>query len=114
MNTFVPVVPPTPSPRAEELGQRLAETIEGYRRQNPDLSGLDVRQALRLAAARAGDLGAPPRALIALIAGLAVAGLALALATESPRAAGAPLVTAIPVVAVIVGLLLVVVVLRRR
>ena len=88
MLAFIPVVPPTPSPRAEALGQRLAEAIEQFRQQNPDLSGLDIRQATQIAASRAGGAGAPPRALLALVAAVAVAGLAFVLATDKSHAGG--------------------------
>jgi LPXTG-motif cell wall-anchored protein len=88
MLAFIPVVPSTPSPRAEALGQRLAETIEQFRQQNPDLSGLDVRQAMQIAVSRSGGTSAPAPVLLALVAAVAVAGLALALAADKPRAGG--------------------------
>ena len=89
MPVFVPVVPATPSPRAEALGQRLAETIEQFRQQNPDLTGLDVRQATQIAVTRSGGASALPRALLAVVAGVAVAaGLAVALATDRLHAGG--------------------------
>ena len=88
MLAFVPIIPATPSPRAEALGQRLAETIEQFRQQNPDLNGIDVRQATQIAASRSGGAGAPPRALLALVAAMAVAGLVLALATDKSHAGG--------------------------
>jgi hypothetical protein len=88
MLAFVPIVPSIPSPRAEALGQRLAETIEQYRQQNPDLSGLEVRQATRLAVSRAGGASAAAPALIALVAAVAAAGVALALAADRGLAGG--------------------------
>ena len=114
MLAFIPVVPATPSPRAEALGQRLAETIEQFRQQNPDLNGLDVRQATQIAVSRAGGACAPPRALLAVVAAVAVAGLALALATDKPRAGGGDswmLMMLIVALAVVLG---VVVALKRR
>jgi hypothetical protein len=113
MFAFVPVVPVTPSPRAEALGQRLAETIEQFRQQNPDLNGLDVRQATQIAVSRSGGTGAPPRALLALVAGVAVAGLVIALAADRPHAGGDGWTMVVPLVAfaVVLG---VVVALKRR
>ena len=113
MLAFVPVIPATPSPRAEALGQRLAETIEQFRQQNPDLSGLDVRQATQIAVSRSGGAGAPPRVVLALVAAMAVAGLALALATDKPGAGGEtwPLLMLIGGIALALG---VVVMLKRR
>lgn len=65
-----------PSPRARELSDQIAETIRGYRRAHPDLSGWDTRVALRLAA-RAEAHAAPPKLLIlaAVVASLIGAGL---------------------------------------
>jgi hypothetical protein len=113
MLAFVPVVPATPSPRAEALGQRLAETIEQFRQQNPDLSGCDVRQATQIAVSRAGGAGAPPRALLALVATVAVAGLAFALATGK-RGAGGEEWTVMALIGGIALALGVVVALKRR
>lgn len=113
MLAFIPVVPATPSPRAEALGQRLAETIEQFRQQNPDLNGLDVRQATQIAVSRSGGAGAPQRVLLALVAAVAVAGLALALAADQPRAGGGSwtLMILIGGIALVLG---VVVALKRR
>jgi len=113
MLAFIPVVPATPSPRAEALGQRLAETIEQFRQQNPDLNGLDVRQATQIAVSRAGGAGSPPRVLLVLVAAVAVAGLALALATDKPNSGGGSwtLMALIGGVAMVLG---VVVALKRR
>ncbi len=54
--TFVPVVvnPPTPSPRANELGRRLTETIDRFRQEEPGVSPAEIRQALGLATRSAG------------------------------------------------------------
>jgi hypothetical protein len=59
---FVPVVPASPpSPRAQELGRRLSEVVENFRREHSDMSGTEIRQAMRLAM---GGVGVRPRALI--------------------------------------------------
>ncbi|MGD8377076.1 MAG: hypothetical protein PVF68_13155 [Acidobacteriota bacterium] len=49
--TFVPVFtsPPAPSPRAMELGNRIAQQIREFRAVHPDLDGDDVSQAFRIA-----------------------------------------------------------------
>jgi hypothetical protein len=83
--SFVPVVvpPPTPSPQAEELGQRLAQVIHDYRQQHPEMSGLELRQALRIALLRAGGGNETPAVFVALAVALAgVAGLLVLLVTR--------------------------------
>jgi hypothetical protein len=54
--SFVPVIPPQEqaSPRAQELSRRIAETIESFRREHPDLKPREIRQASRLALRGAG------------------------------------------------------------
>ena len=113
MLAFVPVVPVTPSPRAEALGQRLAETIEQFRQQNPDLNGLEVRQATQIAVSRSGGTNAAVPVRIALVAAVAAAGLALALVTDKAHAGGESwmLMALIAAFAVVLG---VVVALKRR
>lgn len=113
MLAFIPVVPATPSPRAEALGQRLAETIEQFRQQNPDLSGFEVRQATEIAVSRSGGAGAPPRALIALVTGLAVAGLALAIASKRGLA-GFEMLTIVTLIMALAAGLAVILALKRR
>ncbi len=113
MSVFIPVVPTAPSPRAEALSQRLAETIEQFRQQNPGLSGFEVRQATEIAVSRSGGSGTPPRALIALAAGVAVAGLALALASERGLA-GFETWTIVTLIVALAAVLAVVVALKRR
>ena len=76
--SFVPVAPPQPpSPRAQELGRRLGEVVEKFRREHPDLTGTEIRQAMGLAT---GGMGAKSVALlVALALGLLAAGLLAAL-----------------------------------
>ena len=113
MFAFVPVVPSVPSPRAEALGQRLAETIEQFRLQNPDLSGLEVRQATQIAVARIGGERPAVRVLIAVALSAAVAGLAVALAT-GPRSPGSQQwILTLPLVGFVLVVVLAVA-LRRR
>jgi hypothetical protein len=110
MLAFVPVVPPPPpSPRAEALGQRLAEAIEQYRQQNPDLSALELSQAVQLTLARTGGARAATPRLIAVIVGLVAAlGLALALGLASRGAVNSMALVGV----LILGLLVVMMVVR--
>lgn len=82
---FVPHVPASPpSARAQELGMRLAEVIREYNRQHADVSPVEIRQALMIAAGQSGGGGEARRVLVALVAALVVGmGLALALAVRS-------------------------------
>ena len=48
---IVPYVPEeTPSPRAQELGQKLALVVAEFRQRNPDVSDEEVRIATQIAA----------------------------------------------------------------
>ena len=70
------IVIPTPasaSPAAMELGQRLVNVIEDFRRQRPGTSAEDVRQALRIAAAHSGARPVMLKLAIALLVGVVVA-----------------------------------------
>jgi hypothetical protein len=113
MLAFIPVAHSTPSPRAEALGQRLAETIEQFRQQHPDLSGFEVRQATEIAISRAGGASTAAPVLIALVATVAAAGVALALAANKGLAGGEnwTLMMLIAAIALVLG---VVVALKRR
>ena len=115
MLAFVPYVPPQPpSPRAMELGQRLAEVIEQYRQLHPDLNRADVAQATQFALARAGGSGAAvPRAVLLAVMGAVVAGLFVALATSRGEWGSQPAVAMI-VVAIAVAAVLLLVLLKRR
>ena len=75
--SFIPaVVPPTPSPRARELGQRLAETIDSFCREHPDMSTADIGKAISLAATKADSRG--QSIAFAVAAGLAILGALVA------------------------------------
>ncbi len=113
MLAFIPYVPPRPpSPRAEELGQRLAETIEQYRQQHPDLDRTDVLQATRLALSRSGGEPAATRgALIAAVVGVLLLGVFAVVAANGGRCpAQSPLLA----IAVVAAALLVLILLKRR
>jgi len=64
----------TPSPQAQELGRRLGETIERFRREHPDTSPAEIREAVRMALAGRGGLNTARvgvlLAVIALLGGL--------------------------------------------
>jgi hypothetical protein len=73
---FVPVTPPAPpSPRAQELGRRLKEAIDNFRREHPDITGAEIRQAMGLATS--GVAGGRQAVLVGVLLGfLALAFLA--------------------------------------
>jgi hypothetical protein len=66
---FVPFVPPPPpSPRAQELGRRLRETVDEFKRDNPGLKGAEIRQAMHLG--MQGQTEAGTRVAVGLALGL--------------------------------------------
>ncbi|MBN2543976.1 hypothetical protein JXI42_14045 [bacterium] len=65
--------PPQSSPRAQELSMRLKETIDKYKRDNPDLTSGEIRQALSMV-----SVGAAAKKMSVAI-GLAVALMLLGL-----------------------------------
>lgn len=81
-------VPPPPSRNARDLGGRLADVVRDAKKQNKKLSYLEVTQAMRLAAREVRDElgGMTNRAqlllVVALLFGICVAGVALALLTR--------------------------------
>lgn len=77
---FVPVtpyVPPPPSPLAQELGRRIATTIEQFARENPGLKSIEIQQALRLAARREGASSKAVASVLALLVALLLLGAML-------------------------------------
>ena len=72
---FPMMVPPqTPSPRVQELGQRVALLLAEFRQKYPDLSDEEVRQALAFLSDNSPDRPESARpAVAAAVAGLAVA-----------------------------------------
>ncbi len=105
---FVPYVPPSqPSPRAQELGQRVALTVAEFRQKYPDLTDEEIRQALDSAAGSATSGGGRPvAALGAIAAAVAVAaGLGVYLFARGAGGAsalGRPIALALAVAAAIV------------
>jgi hypothetical protein len=113
MLAFIPSVPSRPpSPLAEELGQRLGETIEQFRQQHPDLSRTDVMQAARIAMTRSGGACSVARsALIAVVVGALLLGVFATLAANGGRC---PAPAPVLMIAVVVAVVLVLLVLKRR
>ena len=103
---FVPSPPPA-SARAEELGRRLAETINAYRREQPELTRMEIRHALRLAFR---DAGTRPT-IIALGVGAAILVGALAAFTQKSGAGESKVPAAVFVV--LLGILVLFVFFRR-
>lgn len=104
---FVPYVPPQPpSPRAQELGQRVQLTIAEFRQKYPDLSDEEIHQALASAVSSSeSGTSRPPAALGAIAAAIAVvAGLGVYLFASGGQSAR-PFVFGIAVVAAVVGLM---------
>lgn len=64
-----------PSPRAQELGERLAEVVRDYQQRTPDLSATEIQQAMQVAWVRSLP-SAPGSGLRVVLAGL-VGALAL-------------------------------------
>jgi hypothetical protein len=110
------VVPPVQryaSPAALDLGQRLANVVQEYRRTHPGVSDADVRQAYRVALECVGGSG---RRTAALLVGLGVAAAFLAvplvLRGGATRPGAMPL-TMLLVFGLIVAVLAVTLVARR-
>ena len=73
---IVPYVPEeTPSPRAQELGQKLALVVAEFRQRNPDVSDEEVRIATQIAAGHVTERRrAAPAVLAAAVAAAAALG----------------------------------------
>ncbi len=76
----VPTAPPAPpSPEAQELGQHLTDVIHAYQADHPNMTSLEVRQAIQLARRTGGGTDAK-MAIKAIAVGLVlVAMMALGL-----------------------------------
>ncbi len=86
--TFVPIafVPPQPSPRAADLGERLGKVIQEFELQHQDLTGLELRQALAIATSRARCGAGAQRAVTLVAAAVVVGGLLAALLAQAKSA----------------------------
>ncbi len=106
--SIVPVVPPpAPSAEADELGDQLKQTIERYRRDHPEMSDAEIRQAMDLAGK--GTRPRHPAALVLLLAGFALLGVLVfrLLGRVLPAVGQAPILT-LGIVIALLGLGLVV------
>jgi len=66
-------VPGQPSPRVQELGQRIALAISEFQQRNPDVSAEEIRAAADLATHQVdAPRGTPARAVAAMGAAVAV------------------------------------------
>ncbi len=110
---IVPYVPEqTPSPRAQELGEKLALVIAEYQQRNPDVSDEEVRVATQIAAGHVtARRSAAPALLAAAVAAVAALGGMLYLQRGSPGAGHAPWVAIGTGAIILAGALAV---LRRR
>ena len=107
---IVPYAPEgTPSPRAQELGERLALIIAEYQQKNPDVSAEEIRVAAQIATGRiTARRSAQPAVLAGVIAAAAALGGLLWFARGTPGEVHVPWIVigaaAIVVVAVLAGL----------
>jgi hypothetical protein len=104
---FIPVVQAPPSPRAEELGRRIADLVQEYESANHPLSNLELSQALQLARGKVRP-DARPGAQVALVAGLLGLLLAVGLGVFVSQRNSPGMFEGIPWIAVSIGVLLVV------
>ena len=118
---FIPITtPPAPSREAQELGEQLALFVNEYRQDNPDLSEMEVEQALMLARRQSrtqcGKSLCSTRIMRALAVGVIVlVGLFVA---KRSSVGGNPqsimmITVAIGVAAVVIGLMVVIFAKRR-
>lgn len=101
----VPTAPPAPpSPEAQQLGQHLTDVIHAYQADHPNMSSLEVRQAIQLARRTAGGTDAK-MAIKALLLGLvALMALGLFFFRSNPDMGQVPwLMVAIGVLVVVLG-----------
>ncbi len=102
----------TPSPRAQELAQRLALAIAEFQQRNPDVSAEEVRVAAQIATGQVTTRrGAAPGALAAAVVAAVVLGGFLFSSGGAPGGAQVPWVA---ITAGAIAVLAVVAVLRNR
>jgi len=109
----VPYVPEQmPSPRAQELGQKLALVISEFQQRNPDVSDEEIRVATQLAAGHLTARGRTTAVFVSTaVAALAAAGVIFYLQRDNSGAAHVPWVVIGTGAIILVGALAV---LRRR
>ena len=95
----------TPSPRVQELGQRITLAISEFQQRNPDLSAQEIREAAQLATNQVdAPRGAPARVVAAVVAGVAAVGLGAYLQVGS-SGSHPPLVAIAAVVVAVVAVI---------
>ena len=104
---FIPVpsaAPAPPSPEAQELGRHLTDVINAYQADHPNMSSLEVRQAIQLARRTGGGTDAK-MAIKATLGGLVVMmGLGLLFFRSNPDMGRVPwLMVAIGGLVVVLG-----------
>ncbi len=103
---YVPVIPPSPSAEAKELGGLIAQVVQDYRAANPEMSSEDVRQALTVAREEVCTGSRCATRLVAfLIAGLAALALGLLFFFKKSAGGGPPIGMAWVGIAAVAGLL---------
>jgi hypothetical protein len=110
-------VPPSSqaSPAAMELALKVTNLIREFQQGRSDLTPRDIRMALRMAEIT--TEAAPPRgAIVAIVAGLAAAGMAVALFANKNPGNASPSGAVFPFLIMVIGIaaLLMFLVLRRR
>ena len=119
---FVPMVAPTrgdpPSARAQDLGRRLKAEVEKFEAQYPGTSRKDLRDAAAMAIGEE-SVTVPPRrrvaaVVVALIAGLGVAGVVINVPGDGTSPSIRMLVMSIGVAAACAGVAVAVLRTRQR
>ena len=106
----VPTAPPAPpSPEAQQLGQHLTDVIHAYQADHPNMSSLEVRQAIQLAR-RTGGGTDTKMAIKAILVGLvAMMGVGMFFFRSNPDMGQVPwLMVAIGVMVVVLGVVAVI------
>lgn len=104
-------VPGQPSPRVQELGQRIALAISEFQQRNPDVSAEEIRAAADLATHQVdAPRGTPARAVTAMVAAAVAVGLG-AFLYRSPSGGHPSFAWAVGLVA---GLVAVIALVNRR
>ncbi len=101
MNMPPVVPPPVPSRKAGELGDRLKQTIDDYRRDHPEMTEAEIRQALEQA--KQGNRARSPPLLALLLVGFALLGVLVfrLVGRVLPAVGQAPILTVAVVVAIL-------------
>jgi hypothetical protein len=81
----IPTAPPAPpSPEAQELGRHLTDVIHAYQADHPNMSSLEVRQAIQLARQTGGGTDAKMARQAIAVGLVAMMGLGLFVLRSNP------------------------------